>query len=182
MAITALGDIAFIDVEASALINGYPISVGWFSLGSNGLADGTGWSALIRPDPNWLAVGNWDANAQHIHGITLERLIAEGLPAAEVAARLNADLGARAAVLSDQPGHDKAWLSELHLAAGVPTTYALRAMETVEELVPDLTLPLDWQMLRNVVAQRFGLTRHRALDDAKVLAGLVWLVSREELY
>lgn len=99
-----------------------------------------------------------------------------------MAERLNADLGARAAVLSDQPGHDKAWLSELHNAAGVPATYALRPLEGVEELVPDLTLPLDWSILRNVVAQRFSLTRHRALDDAKVLAALVWQVAHGELY
>lgn len=53
-----LQDLAFLDVEASALINGYPISVGWFSLGPSGLADGTGWDSLILPDEDWVAIGN----------------------------------------------------------------------------------------------------------------------------
>jgi len=177
-----LQDLAFVDVEASALVSGYPISVGWFSLGQNGLADGVGAEVLILPDEDWIACGNWDPNAQHLHGLTLDQLLAKGRPPAEVAEKLNTALAGKAAVLSDQPGHDNAWLAELHQAAGVPATYALRPMEAIEELVPDLVLPLDWMMLRNMVAQRFSLTRHWALDDAVVLAALVWLVSRGELY
>jgi len=75
-------------------------------------------SWLIRPTPEWLAVGVWDKAAEAVHGLTVERITAEGLSVEQVTEALtNVAYGAR--VLSDSPGHDGHWLRTLYSATGV---------------------------------------------------------------
>ncbi|NWG45258.1 MAG: hypothetical protein HXY25_01755 [Alphaproteobacteria bacterium] len=101
---------AFLDFEASGLgSHSWPIEVGWGVLG------GEVSSVLIRPHPLWPSEG-WDAGAEAVHGLTLDRLLAEGLDTAAVCDRLDADLRGRT-VYSDAPEFDSNWLGVLYRAA-----------------------------------------------------------------
>lgn len=137
--------LAFLDVEASSLDDGFPVEVGWCS------ADLTrGASYLIRPEPSWLTRLRWSAEAEAVHGLDQARLTAEGLAAAEVADRLAADL-AEAAVQSDAPEMDGRWLDLLFDGRPFP----------LDRCRPAGTA---------AVVSRAGLRPHRALDDAVGLA------------
>jgi hypothetical protein len=98
-----------IDIEASALVGGYPIAIGIVR------ADGAMFYALVRPEPEWLDFSRWDPNAQHLHGILLDRLKSEGRPAATIVAEINARFSGW--LHSDAPSHDLRWLQELRDAA-----------------------------------------------------------------
>ncbi|MCW3783012.1 3'-5' exonuclease [Defluviimonas salinarum] len=67
-----LGQIAFIDFEASGLSAGsWPIEVGLSRFG-----DGTGittWSSLVRPEPDW-SLDDWSKAAEGVHGLSLGSL------------------------------------------------------------------------------------------------------------
>jgi hypothetical protein len=116
---------AFFDLEASSLAeHSYPVELGV------ALPRQTGpdaWeielrSWLVRPTTAWLAEGDaWSSTAEAIHGLSLERLLAEGLPPAEVAAALDAAL-AGPLLVSDtgEHGFDRLWLDRLADAAGEP--------------------------------------------------------------
>ena len=105
--------ILFLDFEANSLLPGsFPIEVAWVD------ETGQGESYLIRPHEEWLdeAGGNpgWSAASAAIHGIGLEALMTEGVPAEQVARRA-AEVLCRSDVLacSDNPGFDGGWLETL---------------------------------------------------------------------
>lgn len=136
----------FLDVEASSLKNGFPLEVAWCS------ADVLrGASYLIRPEPGWLDRYHWSTEAESIHGLSLDRLRAEGLAAAEVMARLCEDLR-DCRVHSDNPRFDGGWLRLLR----DPPPFDLTAVR------PPGAAALS--------ATSSGLRAHRALDDAVALA------------
>lgn len=102
-----------IDVEASALEDGYPIEIGIAEVPSGAVR---AW--LIRPMAGWIERGVWSAEAEAVHGISLAQLSAEGLPPQRVAEELvQAVQGAR--LVSDNPSYDGAWLEMLYRAAGI---------------------------------------------------------------
>jgi hypothetical protein len=73
----------FLDFEASGLLPGsYPIEVAWAS------HHGNPESYLIKPHDDWLRSGSWDFNAEAMHGLTHEQLLADGTPVDHIAARL----------------------------------------------------------------------------------------------
>jgi hypothetical protein len=74
-------------------------------------------SWLIRPVPEWLALGVWDPASAAIHGIALDWLVASGQPVEMVAESL-AEAAKGARVLSDSPRHDGHWLRRLYAATG----------------------------------------------------------------
>ncbi|TRT81632.1 MAG: transcriptional regulator, partial [Microcystis aeruginosa Ma_OC_H_19870700_S124] len=76
--------IAFIDFEASALENGYPIEVGYAR------SDGIVGAFLIKPRSEWLYL-NWSSASQSIHRLP-RTILNQGLDANEVLARLNVEL------------------------------------------------------------------------------------------
>lgn len=158
-----------IDIEASALVGGYPISVAIVR------ADGEMFYSLVRPEPEWLDHGRWDPNAEHLHGIALERLKSEGRPAAEIVDEINARFSGW--LHSDAPSHDLRWLQELRDAAEIELRANIVAKEvavTLRELADAAEMP------RTKVDEIFNLERashnHHALHDAAA-----WIAVRDAI-
>lgn len=98
--------LAFVDLEASALVSGYPIEIGWAR------EDGIVGAVLIRPHGEWLVDLTWDPNAQSIHLLPRELPLTGGTPIDDVVDTLNIAL-AGCRCISDAPAHDWRWLSLL---------------------------------------------------------------------
>jgi DNA polymerase III epsilon subunit-like protein len=160
----------FLDFEASSLHeDSYPIEVGWVA------EDGACESHLIRPAPFWTA--DWDPAAEALHGLSRERLLAEGEPYDDVARRTLEALGPHE-VLVSAPSWDGKWMSVLLRAAGLPR-HALRlkdadeahtrcALDILGAHVTQAEAPVVAAAL--LQAARRGLDappRHRALADAR---------------
>lgn len=112
----------FLDFEASSLgKHGTPIEVGW------AFEDGRAEGHLIRPTSDWT---DWSAEAEAIHGIARERLIADGRPHDQVAARMLDQLSGHD-LFASAPSWDGKWLSALLRAAGFPR-HALRLRDSEE--------------------------------------------------
>lgn len=135
----------FLDVEASSLMGGFPVEVAWCSADLR-----RGATYLIRPTPAWRRDLGWSAEAESLHGLSYERLHAEGLDPPEVAVRLAEDLR-HAVVRSDNATFDGGWLEFLF----DPLPFALD--EARPPGVPALM-------------REHGLRPHVALDDAVGLA------------
>jgi hypothetical protein len=174
-----------IDFEASGLDGSYPVEFAFV------LDDGLGDASLIRPEASWT---HWDDEAERIHGISRDRLLAEGIPAADVARRAAVILGEPGTiVLSDAPEWDGAWLGLLLSTLPSPPRiqvwphcHALSdELDQLYDLVPDW-LPSAGgrraqavyriQMLGRQIVERAqeaerqrGPIAHRALPDAESL-------------
>lgn len=167
-----LPKIAFLDFEASSLgKHGYPIEVAWV------LSTGEEESHLIRPDPTWT---DWDLKAETIHGLSQERLYAEGAPVTDVAERMMSALAGHA-LYATAPSWDGKWLSRLLRAAGIPR-HALRLQDTeavhrqtIHEVLLGMSVPagLHDGIMKKVLSQaqrkddELGPAEHRALADAR---------------
>lgn len=151
----------FLDFEASSLSNNsYPIEVGWCDHALT-----RGWSAIIRPHPDMW--GDWSPAAEAIHGLSRERIERDGMPLAEVMAKLNADLAGEE-VISDNPGHEAMWLGELARAAGIKPLFQVSAevdFHGVLTAAQQQTGSLDI-LLAKLLRRDAGVRPHRALDDA----------------
>lgn len=158
-----------LDIEASALVGGYPIAVGIVR------ADGQMLHAIVQPEPEWIDHGRWDANAEHLHGISLDRLKSEGRPAATIVAEINARFSGW--LHSDAPGHDLRWLQELRDAAGVELRANVVAKE-VETVLRELAEANETP--RAKVHEILNLERaahtHHALHDAAA-----WVAVRDAI-
>jgi hypothetical protein len=163
--------IVFLDFEASSLgKHGFPVEVGWVG------EDGSEESHLIRPAPDWQ---EWSAEAEGIHGLSLETLRREGEPHDAVARRMVAVLTGHA-LYASAPSWDGQWLSRLLRAAGLPR-HALRLRDTEEAqreaalatLAEAGTAPERREALAAaLVAEATADARreppaHRALEDAR---------------
>lgn len=105
--------IAFLDIEASALDDGFPIEVGVALINDDEtLEPGPAESWLIKPSSDWED-GAWDPLAEDLHGISREILERDGLSPWTVAERLSAALADVSVVYSDAPSRDGGWLSVL---------------------------------------------------------------------
>jgi hypothetical protein len=103
-----------LDFEASGLgPQTYPIEV---ALADPASGHVTSW--LIKPAPAWREHGDWQAEAEALHGLSRAQIEAEGLPVATVAAELTA-AASGAVILSDAPAHDGQWLRLLYRAVGL---------------------------------------------------------------
>jgi hypothetical protein len=167
-----LPKIAFLDFEASSLgKDGYPIEVAWV------LSTGEEESHLIRPDPTWT---DWDLKSETIHGLSRDRLHADGAPVTDVARRMMSVLTGYA-LYATAPSWDGKWLSRLLRAAGLPR-HALRLedtetvhRQTVHDVLLDMRVPADLRdgFLGKVLSQaqrkddELGPAEHRALADAR---------------
>lgn len=112
-----LPEIVFLDFEASALRDGYPVEVGWAWVeGSNVHAE----SMLISPADEWLTPGfTWDPIAEGLHGLPLARLRAEGVVPSEVCGILNERLQDKIVIFDTGPdGVDRHWLDLLYFEGG----------------------------------------------------------------
>lgn len=181
--------LVFLDVEASGLHRGsYPVEIGWVSHDLTA-AD----SFLVRPTPEW-GLTEWSPAAERVHGLSLPRLAAEGLPPSDAAERLNRRLEG-AAVLTDSPSHDGRWLRALYEAAATEAAFEIPvpapapgSPAATAAILAGARLHFDADALITVAAARAGvsaeeheaawramsaaagLTDHHALDDALSLA------------
>lgn len=98
--------VIFLDFEASSLMRGsFPIEVGW------ALPNGDVEAHLIVPAVGWT---EWSPKSEAIHGLSLDYLIREGRPVAEVAARVLEVFSAPDAIVaSDNPRWEQMWLNRL---------------------------------------------------------------------
>lgn len=96
--------IAFVDFEASALENSFPIEVGWARL------DGVVGAALIRPHEDWSSLV-WSTESERIH--RLPRSILERGLSIDAALVLIEQGLAGYTCFSDAPDHDWHWLAML---------------------------------------------------------------------
>lgn len=151
----------FLDFEASSLSDAsYPVEVGWCDHALT-----KGWSTLIRPHPAWT---EWGVAAEQLHGLTRARIKHDGLLAAEVMGRLNADLAGQE-IVSDNPAWEQFWLSRLAAAAGVAPAFTIAevsfeavltaAVQQAKTGAPDV-------LLIKLLQRDVGVRPHRALDDA----------------
>lgn len=153
-----------IDFEASCLPQhgrSFPIEVG--------IASPLGWSRswLIRPHASWSG-WRWSAQAEQLHGLSLDRLYREGLEAWQVASLLRMAIGDND-VIADSL-FDDYWSRTLFDAAGEDHHLLIRSIS-------------EWPAFQAVEAARLeaaviaadmaGPRRHRAEDDARWLARLI---------
>ncbi len=158
-----------LDIEASALIGGYPIAIGIVC------ADGAMFYSLVRPEPEWLEHGRWDPNAEHLHGISLDRLKSEGRPAAEIVEEINARFSGW--LHSDAPSHDLRWLQELRDAAETELNANVvgREVETIlRELAEANETPRT--KVHEILNFEHASHNHNALHDAAA-----WIAVREAI-
>lgn len=145
-----------LDVEASGFGRGsYPIEIGF------AFPDGSTAAWLIRPAPDWT---HWDAEAEAVHGISRETLLAEGRSVVEVAALLNGQLAGNR-VYSDAWSFDASWVARLYDAAGFSQHFRIdtvRALLTEDEVA-------CWPRARDLVQREHGAPVHRAATDAHLL-------------
>jgi hypothetical protein len=148
---------AFLDLEASGLSDhGYPVEVG---LALPSPVEGGDWeilllSWLVRPTARWLEDHDaWSTTAEQVHGLTLDRLQADGLLPAEVARELDGALFGRVLVAdTGAQGMDAYWLGRLARAAGEP--WSSRSWPLSSKKSGDLIA---------AAAQRTGISRMRAV-------------------
>jgi hypothetical protein len=145
-----------LDVEASGFGRGsYPIEVGYC------MASGQTFCTLIRPEPEWV---HWDANAEQVHHIARDLLLAKGRAVHEVAGLLNAQLLGQT-VYSDGWANDYSWIGALFDAANLTPRFKLANLRS---LLSDVQAD-QWHTVKQTVLQELGAQRHRASTDARVL-------------
>ena len=138
----------FVDFEASGLApDSYPIEIAVVSMDAE-------YQALIRPARYWT---HWSWDAQDMHGISRETLLAEGVEPVVIAAELNATFNG-AKLCSDSP-QDGFWFETLYEAAGIEPSFELLPLES---FVGRSTANEIYRLLPNRHA-------HRALPDAQAL-------------
>lgn len=145
-----------LDIEASGFGRGsYPIEIGWV------LPDGRARCTLVRPAPHWT---HWDPAAERMHCISRDTLHTHGRTPADVAARLNDDLGGLT-VYCDGWAHDYPWLAALFDEAGRVPQFRL---EPAARLLDDAHLARLPDARADALAE-LGVQRHRASNDARAL-------------
>ncbi len=145
-----------IDVEASGFGKGsYPVEVGVV------LSDGSRHCYLIAPARGWQS---WDDEAERIHGISRETLLAYGRPLQDVAWRLN-ELMRNKTAYCDAWSFDMSWLGKLYEAANMRQTFRIA---DIAELI-DEEQRSRWDAVKQEVIGQLGLMRHRASGDARIL-------------
>jgi len=159
--------IYLLDFEASSIHHGsYPVEVGWCSHDIT-----SGYSALIQPLPKW---SEWSVISEGMHGLTRQRLDCDGRPAADVMARLNADLDG-VVVHSDNPEFEEKWLAKLSHDSDVVAAFTVAetpldallvaaARQAGTPFVPH-GVPQIHPLAVEAMSKAAGLRHHVALDD-----------------
>lgn len=157
--------IVFLDFEASSLSKkSVPVEVAWV------FEDGSSRSFLIKPAPDWT---DWSPDAEKIHRISRELLLAEGAPVEEVAKEMTDALSGHA-LYASAPSWDGKWLSVLLRSAGFPR-HALRlaksdeaflaaAREAMGETVSEAEISAFVETIKRQTEP--SPPAHRALPDA----------------
>lgn len=150
----------FLDFEASGIApDSYPIEIAVVSAVDH-------YHALIRPAYYWT---HWSWDAQDMHGISRESLLAEGRETVLIAADLNAKFSG--STLCSYSPQDGFWLDTLYEAAGFEPSFRVA--------------PLESFVGRSEAAEIYrrlpSKHAHRALPDARSLmtAALGYLKLRQ---
>lgn len=115
-----------LDIEASGLEDNisYPIEVAYI------LPDGTIDSYLIKPEKKWT---HWCGHAAKVHNIPRELIVNEGIPAWEVATRLNAQLTGEY-VYTDCARMDEMWLKKMYNDLGIDMEFDIIDLRMLFEM------------------------------------------------
>ena len=153
MSVPPAKDIAFIDLEASGLSpRSWPIEVGWCQINAVPQA------ILIRPCEGW-SLDDWSPQAEALHGVSHDALLAGGAAAEEVCERLNIALGGKK-VYSDAPDWDGFWLYRLFDAARIRQQFTLSELGLLFQSTP----PEKMDAYRQEAEQK-APRKHRAIPD-----------------
>lgn len=159
-----VSNLVFMDFEASAGRDGFPVEVGWSWMEANAVYFN---SMLISPADEWLTPAfTWDPFAESIHGLTLDRLQSDGLAASEVCQTLNQRLRDRVVVFdTGADGIDRYWMDILFSEAMEVRTFKLGG--PIGEFLKawGQSLHLSEGELESIRALAPPIT-HRAADDA----------------
>lgn len=149
------------DIEASGLSpESYPIEIAW------SLPDGTIHSNLIQTHETWGDY--WDPDAEAMHHITREMLREQGLPAIEVAQKMNTDLAGET-IYFDGGNFDEHWLARLYRAAGMKPLFKTGTFVKLLALT-DAVGVNHWVVAEALARVDIGaLPRHRAAHDVTFL-------------
>ena len=166
-------EVIFVDLEASSLVEGYPIEVGWAIVRDFKV---TTESHLIRPTPEWYFDDfRWSTDSEAVHRITRSNLLEQGKLPAEVAARMT-ELFSGKILYSDAPSYDFAWIVELfHGALNNRSAVPLKLADVSYLYEGDDTDERKYE--REVRKRKKFKVEHRAATDALNLA-LIWCHSR----
>jgi DNA polymerase III epsilon subunit-like protein len=150
-------EIGIIDIEASGLhFDSYPIEVAVLLRGEHK-------SWLIKPEPSWQY---WCTTAESMHGISRDKLMQYGLPAAEVVKQLNAFLKKTDVVLYSDAHHwDDDWINTLYYAAKVDKPFYVDSI--YEVMGNDKANQFDKYFAQ--LAESGQYKHHRAADDARMI-------------
>lgn len=167
----------FYDCEASC-IGGVPIEIGWaFVDMSTGEIQSE--SHLVKPPSHWDMQPVWDPDAERLHRISLEQLIAHGRPPFEIARRMS-DVLAGKELFSDSPVDDERWLRMIFGEASAELTFTIGKLNA-SVLTAQLAAKLGWDSTRyeatKTDAARISPKTHRAEADARHWAVLWHLIS-----
>jgi hypothetical protein len=176
---TMMSDVpVFYDCEASC-IGGLPIEIGWAFIDTF-TGEIHSESHLVRPPLHWDMQPVWDPDAEKLHGISLEQLLAHGRPPFEVARRMNEILAGRE-LFSDAPADDERWLRIIFDEAGPDPAFTIRRTHA-DVLIAQLAMKLGWDSASyeaaKAVADRISPRTHRAEADARHLAVLWRMISK----
>jgi hypothetical protein len=165
---TMMNDVpVFYDCEASC-IGGLPIEIGW-ALIDTSTGEIQSESHLVKPSLHWDMQPVWDPDAEKLHGISLEQLLAHGRPPFEVARRMNEVLTGRE-LFSDGPADDERWLRIIFEEAGPDPTFTIRRTHA-DVLVAQLAAKLGWDSASYEAAKAeadcISPRTHRAEADAR---------------
>lgn len=147
---------AILDIEASGFGKGsYPIEVG--------IATETGVSQswLILPEADWT---HWKDEAEQLHGISRDQLMAEGVAVKIVAEELNQRYEGQT-LYSDGWGFDSGWLGLLFYVSQKSMLFKL---ETLPRILTQYQLD-HWNDTKKKIRDEKGWGHHRAAIDAQLL-------------
>jgi hypothetical protein len=126
-------------------------------------------SHLVKPPLHWDMQPVWDPDAEKLHGISLEQLLAHGRPPFEVARRMNEVLTGRE-LFSDGPADDERWLRIIFEEAGPDPAFTIRRTHA-DVLVAQLAVKHGWDSASyeaaKAEADRISPRTHRAEADAR---------------
>jgi len=158
-----LHNIICIDFEASGLAaNCYPIEVTFTEVETQKIHV---W--LIKPAPEWLIHGLWMHDAEEIHGLSLDYVRENGVPATEIAEQITRACS-NCQVLSDNPFYDNKWLNDLYRVsgAGFPPVILQDFYTFVQKIIINANYKISLAHAKAVAWNRFPIM-HRAAYDAQ---------------
>ncbi|MEM7364245.1 MAG: hypothetical protein AAF525_09485 [Pseudomonadota bacterium] len=145
-----------IDIEASGFgPDGYPIEIGI------AMEADERFCSLLHPVKGWTF---WDKQAEKLHSVPRQILVAYGRPLRDVAKDLNRLLAGRT-VYSDGWVVDQPWLSKLFYTAHVAQEFRISALE----LILTQAQMAIWHETKDRLLKELHLHPHRAVDDAQLI-------------